>query len=148
MFKKIMVAIDGSSTATKTLMEAKRMAISHDATLRIVYAASDSEPTDRHAALELLAQAQAAVGEGVDVETRVVHADATYGLNGITEAIARTANEWGADLVVVGTSNRRGLERLVIGSVAEQLIAKIGASVLLVRPVRRPVALAYSSPHV
>jgi nucleotide-binding universal stress UspA family protein len=95
-----------------------------------------------------LAQAQFTVGEGIDVETRVVHADALYGLNGITEAIARAANEWGADLVVVGSSNRRGLERLVIGSVAEQLIAKVGASVLLVRPVTRPVALAYSNPHV
>jgi nucleotide-binding universal stress UspA family protein len=148
MFRKIMAAIDGSSTSTKTLMEAKRMAISHDATLRIVYAESDSAPTDQHAALELLAQAQVTVGEGIDVETRVVHADALYGLNGITEAIARAANEWGADLVVVGSSNRRGLERLVIGSVAEQLIAKVGASVLLVRPVTRPVALAYSNPHV
>jgi len=36
--------------------------------------------------------------------------------------------------VVVGSSHRRGLERWVIGSVAEQLIAKVDASVLLVRP--------------
>jgi nucleotide-binding universal stress UspA family protein len=34
----------------------------------------------------------------------------------------------------MGSSNRRGLERWVIGSVAEQLIAKVTASVLLVRP--------------
>jgi nucleotide-binding universal stress UspA family protein len=33
----------------------------------------------------------------------------------------------------VGTANRRGLERLVLGSVAEQLVSKIGASILLVR---------------
>jgi len=148
MFRKILAAIDDSSTAMKTLMEAKRMALFHHATLRIIYAASDSEDVDQEAGLELLAQAQAAVGEGVGVETRVVHADAMYGLNGITEAIARAANEWGADLVVVGTSNRRGLERLVVGSVAEQLIAKVGASVLLVRPVRRPVVLAHSSSRV
>lgn len=123
------------------------MAVFHHATLRIVYAVSDSEGVDQETGLELLAQAQFAVGEGVDVETRVVHADAMYGLNGIAEAIANAANEWGADLVVVGTSNRRGLERLVIGSVGEQLIAKVGASVLLVRPVRRSVAMTCSSPH-
>ena len=134
MFRKILAAIDGRATSMKALMEAKRMAVFHHATLRIVYAASDSEDVDQGAGLELLAQAQFAVGEGVDVETRVVHADAIYGLNGIAEAIANAANEWGADLVVVGTSNRRGLERLVIGSVGEQLIAKVGASVLLVRP--------------
>lgn len=40
----------------------------------------------------------------------------------------------GADLLVVGTANRRGLQRFVIGSVAEQLVSLVGASVLLVRP--------------
>jgi nucleotide-binding universal stress UspA family protein len=145
MFRKILAAIDGSAASMKTLMEAKRMAVFHHATLRIIYA--DSEDVDQEAGLELLAQAQSAVGEGVEVETRVVHANAIYGLNGITEAIAHAVNEWGADLVVVGSSNRRGLERLVIGSVAEQLIAKVDASVLLVRPVRRSVALTCSSPH-
>lgn len=148
MFRKILAAIDGGATSMKILMEAKRMAVSHHATLRLVYAASDSEDVDREAGLELLAQAQSAVGEDVQVETRVVHADALYGLNGIAEALAHAVNEWGADLVVVGSSNRRGLERLVIGSVAEQLIAKVDASILMVRPVRRSVALTCSGPRV
>lgn len=134
MFMKIMAAIDGSDTSMEALMEAKRMAVSHHATLRIVYAAADSEDVDLQAGLKLLEQAKSAVGEGLDVETRVLQAEAEYGLNGIAEAIAGAANEWDADLVVVGTSNRRGLERLVIGSVAEQLVAKVDASVLLIRP--------------
>lgn len=134
MFKNIMVAIDGSKTSIEALMEATRMAVSHQATLRIVYAASDSDATDHQAGLKLLAQAKSTVGEGVQTETRVVQADAIYGLNGIAEALAQIANEWDTDLVVVGTSNRRGLERLVIGSVAEQLLTKVEASVLLVRP--------------
>ena len=45
-----------------------------------------------------------------------------------------TAAEWGADLLAVGTSHRQGLERFYIGSVAEQLVNKVNASVLLVRP--------------
>lgn len=133
MFMKIMAAIDGSDTSTKALMEAKQLAISHQATLRIVYAASDSEDADQKASRKLLAQAKSVVGEGVDTETRVLRADAVYGLTGIVDAIATAANEWDADLVVVGSSHRRGLERWVIGSVAEQLIAKVDASVLLVR---------------
>ena len=64
----------------------------------------------------------------------MLQAEAEYGLNGITQAITSAAKEWGADLLVVGTANRRGLERLMIGSVAEQLVAKIDASILLVRP--------------
>jgi nucleotide-binding universal stress UspA family protein len=133
MFMKILAAIDGSDMSKKALMEAKHVAVSHQATLRIVYAASDEEDADQKTSLKLLAQAKSAVGGEVTTETRVVRANAVYGLTGIVDAIANAANEWDADLVVVGSSHRRGLERWVIGSVAEQLIAKVDASVLLVR---------------
>jgi nucleotide-binding universal stress UspA family protein len=134
MFTKILAAIDGSETSMAALMEAKRMAFSHHAMLRIVYAVANSDDTDQQAGLRLLERAKSAIGAGLDVETRMLQAEADYGLNGITEAIAVAANEWGADLVVVGTAHRRGLERLVIGSVAEQVVSKVDASVLLVRP--------------
>jgi nucleotide-binding universal stress UspA family protein len=134
MFAKVMAAIDGSETSMEALMEAKRMAVSHHAMLHIVYAVANSDEADPQVGLTLLERAKTVVGEGLEVETRVLQAEAEYGLNGITEAIAVAANEWGADLVVVGTAHRRGLERLVIGSVAEQLVAKVDASVLLVRP--------------
>jgi nucleotide-binding universal stress UspA family protein len=132
MFMKIMAAIDGSTTSLQALTEATRMAVSHQATLRLVYVAT--EETDRKASLTLLAQAKSAVGDGVTVDTRVLHTEAVYGVTGVVDALANGAREWGADLVVVGSSHRRGLERWVIGSVAEQLIAKVDASVLLVRP--------------
>jgi nucleotide-binding universal stress UspA family protein len=134
MFMKIMAAIDGSETSMRAIMEAKRLAASREATLRIVYAVTDSEEADQQTGRKLLKQAQSAVGTDLTVETRLLQAEAIYGLNGIAEAIAGAANEWGADLVVMGSSNRRGLERWVIGSVAEQLLSKVDASVLLVRP--------------
>ena len=134
MFMKVMVAIDGSETSLEALKEAKNIAASYHATLRIVYAVGNSDDADQQAGLKLLAQAKFAVGGELDVETRLLQAEAEYGLNGIIEAIAGAATEWDVDLLVVGTANRRGLERLVIGSVAEQLIAKVEASILLVRP--------------
>ena len=134
MFTKILAAIDGNETSMEALMEAKRMAVSHHATLRIVYAVVDSGEADQQVGLALLARAKAAVGEGLAVETRLLHADAAYGLTGIAEALANAANEWEADLVVVGTAHRQGLKRLVIGSVAEQLVAMVDASILLIRP--------------
>ena len=63
-----------------------------------------------------------------------MQAKAEYGLNGVSDAIASVVKDWNADLLVVGTANRRGLERMVIGSVAEQVIAKVESSILLVRP--------------
>jgi nucleotide-binding universal stress UspA family protein len=134
MFMKILVAIDGSESSVLALGEAKLLAVSHQAMLRIVYAVTDSEESDEQTGRKLLKQAKSSVGNEVTAETRLLQAEAIYGLNGIAEAIASAANEWGADLVVVGSSHRRGLERLVIGSVAEQLIAKVDASILLIRP--------------
>ena len=134
MFMKVMVAIDGSETSLEALQEAKNIAVSYHGTLRIVYAVGNSDDADQQAGLKLLEHAKSAVGDGLEVETRLLQAEAEYGLNGITEAVASAVKEWGAGLLVVGTANRRGLERLVIGSVAEQLVAKVDASILLVRP--------------
>jgi len=134
MFMKVMVAIDGSETSLEALQEAKNIAASYHGTLCIVYAVGNSDDAAQQAGLKLLEQAKFAVGDGLEVETRLLQAEAEYGLNGITEAVASAVKEWGAGLLVVGTANRRGLERLVIGSVAEQLVAKVDASILLVRP--------------
>jgi universal stress protein E len=46
--------------------------------------------------------------------------------------IAAEAEEWGADLVVLGTHGRRGASRLLLGSVAETALRSTEASVLVV----------------
>ena len=131
MFAKILAAIDGKDTSMNALMEEKRMAMSNHGTLRIVYVAT--EETDPKASLKLLAQAKSAIGDGVTLDTRVLYTEAMYGVTGIVDALANSAREWGADLVVLGSSHRRVLERWIIGSVAEQLLSKIDASLLVVR---------------
>lgn len=132
MYKKIMVAIDGGKTTQDALDEAENIANSYNGSVCIVHAVSD-EDSDTQAATELLEQAAASV-DALSVETRVVTAESMYGPTGVAESIAAAASEWGADLVVVGTANRRGLEGFVMGSVAEQLVSKVKASILLVRP--------------
>lgn len=46
--------------------------------------------------------------------------------------IVASANEMGADLVVLGTHGRTGLEHLFVGSVTERLIPRLGCPVLTV----------------
>jgi nucleotide-binding universal stress UspA family protein len=133
MYKKIMVAVDGSETAKQALIEAENIANTYNATLCIVHSIGGDTEADRQKGNEILAQAKAQV-QALTVETRLLEAEAEYGLNGITEAIAKAVAEWSAGLVVVGTANRRGLERFFVGSVAEQLVSKVDASILLVRP--------------
>lgn len=52
----------------------------------------------------------------------------------IAEEITQLASEIGADLIVVGTHGRRGLRRVVLGSVAEHVVRFAPCQVLVVRP--------------
>ena len=51
----------------------------------------------------------------------------------IYDAIEEEATEWAADLIVIGTHGRRGIRRLLLGSVAEGLTRVSSKPVLLIR---------------
>lgn len=50
------------------------------------------------------------------------------------ERILALASEVNADLIIVGTHGRRGVERLVVGSVAQTVLSKAHCPVLVMRP--------------
>ena len=137
MYKKVMVAIGNDETSSFALQEALNIVSRDGARLYIVHAvaeAEDGETKKNEQGADLLAQATSAARGVAEVETRLLGAVEEYGLNSIAEVIAGAAAEWKADLLVVGTKGRRGLERLVIGSVAEKLVHTVEISILLVRP--------------
>jgi len=47
--------------------------------------------------------------------------------------VAQQVQEWGADVIVVGTHGRRGVGRMLLGSDAEQIVRTSTVPVLLVR---------------
>lgn len=49
------------------------------------------------------------------------------------QVLAEMADEYEADLIVLGTHGRKGLQRLILGSVAEQTLRRASCSVLTVR---------------
>jgi nucleotide-binding universal stress UspA family protein len=51
----------------------------------------------------------------------------------IASCIARYVDAHGVDLVVMGTHGRRGMRRMVLGSVAERFVRHSPCPVLLVR---------------
>jgi nucleotide-binding universal stress UspA family protein len=77
--------------------------------------------------LEVLRQAMA--GLGAEGEPLVVDGSAVSG-------IVRAVDEQQADLLVVGTHGRTGLPRILLGSVAEQLVRLAPCSVLVARQAR------------
>jgi nucleotide-binding universal stress UspA family protein len=54
--------------------------------------------------------------------------------------ISRVAREWKADLVVVGSHGRQGLERIILGSVAEKVMREAACPVLIVKENRQKKA--------
>ena len=139
MYKKIMVAISDDEISRNALKEALHIAAAYGAQICIVHAVAEPGDYDESSdaghqdGLGLLEQAKSTAAEALAVETRLLEADGQYGLSGVSEAIGNAASEWGADLLVVGTKGRRGLERLVIGSVAGKLVNTVDMSIFLVR---------------
>ena len=148
MYKRILVAIDTSSTAQKALDEAITLARAVGAQLCIAHAADESMLTQhgmglgsyidvdkvkeeiRAASHTLLAEALAKA-EAVGCKAEVQLIESTQRRLGDMIIAASTA--WQADLIVMGTHGRRGFERLLVGSVAEHMVRTAATSLLLVR---------------
>ncbi len=80
---------------------------------------------ERKALLKRLKQVQPQA-PAVAVEHRLEQGDPTIG-------ILQVAQETGCDLIVIGTHGRTGLGRLLLGSVAEQVLRKAPCPVLTVK---------------
>jgi nucleotide-binding universal stress UspA family protein len=52
----------------------------------------------------------------------------------VRETIIDTASNWYADLTLLGSQGHKGMDRLLLGSVAESVVRHAHCSVLVVRP--------------
>jgi nucleotide-binding universal stress UspA family protein len=149
MYKRILVAIDGSQAAKLALEEALKIAQAAQATVLAVYVAEhvaqivdvgtglvEEQATGTAAAAAAMATLEdaCALFEQCNVRglTRTIDA---YGEDIVT-VLCRVAEECEADLVVMGTHGRHGIRRMLLGSVAEAFLRRAGMPVLLVRRER------------
>lgn len=144
MYKKILVAIDGSHTSSLALQEAIKLAQEQSARLRLVHVidefpfiTADAGMMDNAQLEEILFktgqdiidEARAKViAAGLEVETALPE-NLTQR---IATVIVEEAKGWSADLVVVGTHGRRGIQHLVLGSVAEGVTRAAIMPILLI----------------
>jgi len=147
MYKKILVPVDGSSTALKGLTEALKLARALQAKVKLVHVVNEliNDPTltpsvyiervienMRESGRKALANAQAVAKQqepDVEVEAELFE---TIGARA-SDCIVTAATTWPADLIVMGTHGRRGLKRLALGSDAEMILRSAPVPVLAVR---------------
>jgi nucleotide-binding universal stress UspA family protein len=139
MYDSILVPTDGSEESMDALEEAIDLAKLTDATLNVLFVADTAQDsvtvvgTDVIDALEREGEeivsevVERARESGVDVESEVVQGDPS-------KAIVDYAETIGADVIVMGTHGRRGLSRMLLGSVTETVIRTSPVPVLSVRP--------------
>ena len=146
MYKRILVPVDGSSTSDFALREAIKFVIDQKAKLRIIHVIEDVVPVWdvellnineirealRQTGERVLAKAEAVARDaGIKAETRLI--ESTPPGARIASVIAAEAKAWPADLIVTGTHGRRGVDHLLMGSVAEGVVRISPVPVMLIR---------------
>lgn len=141
MFKKILVPLDGSSFSEEALPHARELAMCGEAEIILARVDEPFEPPPgvfvaatavpevvRLTAGEYLEQIASRLQlAGLKVNSVVLEGK-------VAEALLKFAKDEGVDLIVMSTHGRTGLSRLLMGSVAEQVVHGARCPVLLVRP--------------
>lgn len=118
----VLVPLDGSALAEAVVPVVLTLA---PARLTLLHATEDDDPPAAAEALFVAALERVGAG-GPKVQTLVRRGRAA-------DAILAAAQEVGASLIALSTHGRTGLNRLVLGSVAEEVTRAAPAPVLLVR---------------
>lgn len=145
-YQRILVAVDGSDISKSAFDEALKLSKDFNADLRIVSVVDEYLGYAEGIAIDLNIYKKSlyeygksildemevrAKSVGVDVDTRLVETEIHP--DKIPEKIVGEADAWKADLIVIGTHGRRGVNRLLMGSVAESVSRLANVPVLLVR---------------
>lgn len=145
MYHQILVALDGSETASHALDTALQLARESGAQLQPLYVVDvplmtydvpSYDPSyvrdamfeeGKHVADDAIARMQRA---GVAGAPRIIEADPVG--DDVAHCILRAADAFRADVVVLGTHGRRGFRRMVLGSIAERFVRIARCPVLLI----------------
>lgn len=140
MYDSILLPTDGSDGAGLAVEKAIALAAEHDATLLVlnvvdITAASAIPEAQAKSIRELLSNAgEAHISEvadqaskaGVVVESLIREGNAAAEILDVAEAES-------VDLIVMGTHGRSGIDRLLLGSVADRVIRHSPVSVLITK---------------
>jgi len=122
MFKHILVPVDGSETSMKAVAKASALAKTFDSAVTALYVIDPYPFTG--------VGADFAYGQAQYLSAATAEANAALDVH---DGIQRAIESTGADLIVIGSHGRRGLEKLVLGSVTQRVLGVARVPVLVVR---------------
>jgi len=144
MYKRILVAVDGSETSRRAFDAALELAKAMDSALQPFYVIENTpmyfdapgyDPSILRNQMiaqgnELAEQMNKTLREH-GVQGEMLTGEATS-LDDVPTLVLNAAKANGADLIVMGTHGRRGFQRLILGSVAERCVRQSTLPVLLI----------------
>jgi nucleotide-binding universal stress UspA family protein len=137
---RILIAHDGSAQADKALQEASKMAVLMAAEITIMTVAPDlclTEVSDSECKLiteSLFSEAEGSMKKvTTDLAAMGIKADIVIKDGHPAEKIIDTAEEIGADLIVVGSHGRHGAKRFFLGSVSAKIVEHAPCHVLVIK---------------
>ncbi len=133
-FHSILVPVDGSTLAEAAIPYALAVAERARSRVQFVFVYQDRIPLEPvELAWQYLSRLTARARErlGDSVSSALLHGP-------VAATLVKQARKIGADLVIMTTHGRGGLERAWLGSVTDQLIRRIGIPVLVVQPCEVP----------
>lgn len=145
--KRILFAVDGSETAALAVRCGARL-VAAASEMRVIYVIDRAVRLSDFVPIHLLADAFVEEGEaalgvareilaGVDTASSTALVETERANDDVAHAILRDADQWRADLIVLGTHGRRGIARWFVGSVAGRVARIAHRPVLLVPPADR-----------
>jgi len=135
----VLLATDGSLPALVATSHAIREAKQRNASLVVLKVIEQSPRTELERVSEAAALQRPVGEDGVEYATELaaqekVPATVLVKEGPVVGEIIRSAEETGAELIVMGTSSLKGLNRLYLGSVAKTVVSQSPVSVIVVKP--------------
>ena len=141
--KKILFPVDLSEVSPKIAPYVKEMASKFGSEVHLVFVARVLQhftsiyvphPSVSNFEAEVVQGAEKKLKEFVDEHFQDVSPKAKVILGDAAEEILNYVRSEGVDLVIMGTHGRKGLEKIVFGSVAERVLHKSPVPVLTINP--------------
>lgn len=144
MYRKILVPLDGSTLAEAALPHAEALAKLEDAEIIILRVppipVTEFLAHDPNIAVMLVEDAEAQTQKYLQEKVTDLKARGFVKVTGVMrqgavpDTILTAADEAGADLIVMSTHGRAGMQRWLMGSVADRVVHHAHIPVMLIRP--------------